>query len=44
MVQAGPAAEAQHDDSKLPLDKLTFGVAAALVLTFLVWGRSTRTA
>ncbi len=29
---------ARHDESEYPLDRVTFGVAAGLVLAFVVWG------
>jgi len=30
--------EAARDDSNFPLDRVTFGVAAGLVLAFVLWG------
>ena len=38
MDQSSLSNEIQRDDSRYPMDKVTFGVAAGLVLAFVVWG------
>ena len=38
MDQSTLSTETPPDDSRYPMDKVTFGVAAGLVLAFVVWG------